>query len=125
MGHTRIGITYLGFRAYTYRVDVQKKVGWLFVRKDESIVVTRDSNALVLHICGPGSAEHSHHFDSEATLEDFQTWYEERLETGGWILKGALERRVHVGSSDVRQGPERRRRGGSSQNLKPNAFDQP
>ena len=73
--------------AYTHRVDVQKKLGWLFVRKDESIAVTRDPTAFVLHVCGPGSAEHSHHFDSEATLEDFLAWYEERLEIEGWIQR--------------------------------------
>jgi hypothetical protein len=90
-------------------MDVPQVLGWLFVRNDESIRVTRDSSAFVLLVCGPGSAEHSHHFDSETSLEDFRAWYEQLLESEGWTLKGALERRVTVDRSDVPQGPERRR----------------
>jgi hypothetical protein len=90
-------------------MDVPQVLGWLFVRNDESIRVTRDSSAFVLLVCGPGSAEHSHHFDSETSLEEFRAWYEQLLESEGWTLKGALERRVTVDRSDVPQGPERRR----------------
>lgn len=90
-------------------MDVQRKLAWLFLREDESIRVTRDSTAFMLLMCGPGSAEHSHHFDSEATLEEFLAWYEQRLESEGWILKGAIERRVTVDQSDVPPDRERRR----------------
>jgi len=94
---------------YTPRMDVLQGLAWLFVRSDESIRVTRDSTGLVLLVCGPGSAEHSHHFDSEASLEDFRAWYEQRLDSEGWALKGVVERRVTVDRSDVPQSSERRR----------------
>jgi hypothetical protein len=94
---------------YTPRMDVRQVMAWLFVRNDESIRMTRDSTVFVLLVCGPGSTEHSHHFDSEASLEEFRAWYEERLDSDGWTLKGAVERRVNADRSDVPSGLERRR----------------
>jgi hypothetical protein len=90
-------------------MDVQQGLVWLFVRKDESIRMTRDPNAFSLLVCGPGSTEHSHHFDSEASLEEFRGWYEQRLDSEGWALKGAIERRISGDRSDTPQGSDRRR----------------
>ena len=81
----------------------------MFVRDNASIRITRDANTFVLLVRGPGSAEHSHHFDGEGSLEEFRSWYQQFLEGEGWELKGTLERRVNVDPSHVPQGPERRR----------------
>jgi hypothetical protein len=89
-------------------MNVRQAMAWLFVRKDESIRMTRESTAFVLLVCGPGSTEHSHQFDTETSLEEFRAWYEERLDTEGWTLKGTVERRVND-RSDVPSGLERRR----------------
>jgi hypothetical protein len=61
---------------------------------------------LTLIVCGPGHAEQSHHFDTEASLEQFWGWYEQRLMRDGWALLGTEDRR---GSGDRQPGQERRR----------------
>ena len=77
---------------------------WLFARGDQSIRVTRLPTALALVVCGPGHSEQSHHFDSEAALEQFWGWYEQRLMRDGWAL--VPDRRSRG------DGPGERRSGG-------------
>ena len=97
---------------------------WLYVRGDESIRVTRLPTGVTLLVFGPRSAEHSHQFDSEPTLNEFWRWYEEHLLAGGWVLHERVERRSageRAGSAADRRapgapgarpdgGPDRRRR---------------
>ena len=66
---------------------------WLFIRGDESIRITRFPTALTLLIHGPGHAEHSHKFESRASLEDFQQCHEQRLLSAGWMLVEVADRR--------------------------------
>jgi hypothetical protein len=80
---------------------------WLFVRGEESVRMTRLPLGATLLVCGPGHAEHSHHFDSEASLEEFRRWYEQRLFSEGWAVQGTVERR----SRDARPPELERRRG--------------
>ena len=85
---------------------------WLYVRGDQSIRVTRLPAGVTLLVFGPLSAEHSHQFDSEATLNEFWHWYEEHLVAQGWVLHERVERR----SAGARPGgaPDRRRRAAES-----------
>ncbi len=85
-----------------------KRQVWLFVRGDESVRIMSILSGLTLLVCGPGTAEHAHHFDSEASLEDFRRWYEQRLIDDKWVLTEDPDRR---GSGQQRPpGRERRRR---------------
>lgn len=85
---------------------------WLYVRGDESIRVTRLPTGVTLLVFGPLSAEHSHQFDSEATLKEFWHWYEQHLLAEGFVLQERVERR----SAGDRPGggPDRRRRASDS-----------
>jgi hypothetical protein len=67
---------------------------WLYMRDDEAIRILRSSSGPMFLVCGPGTAEHAHTFDSSATLADFLRWYMERLEVDGWVLQAFTDRRV-------------------------------
>lgn len=73
-------------------VDVPRQA-WLFVRRDESIRLTKLTLGATLLVFGPGATEHSHHFDADATLEEFRSWYQARLFQDGWALEQVPDRR--------------------------------
>lgn len=82
---------------------------WLFTRGNQSIYVTRLPMGLTLLVCGPGADEHSHHFQSEQSLDEFWRWYRRHLLGEEWVLSTTPDRR-----SQAREGgtaePDRRRR---------------
>jgi len=82
---------------------------WLFVRGDESIRIVRVGKKPELLVSGPGSTEHSHSFDTEASLDEFCRWYEAHLVREGWKLHFSMDRRSSAASSP--SGRDRRRRG--------------
>ena len=82
------------------------QLAWLFVRGGESIRMTRLTMGATLLVYGPGAIEHSHHFNDEATLEDFRRWYHARLVDEGWFLQATGDRRKSRGAAP---GLERRR----------------
>lgn len=79
---------------------------WLFARGEQSIYVTRLPMGMTLLVRGPGYAEHSHHFDSEATLDEFWRWYKRHLLAEEWVLQPTADRRS---GRDRPAGAERRR----------------
>ena len=84
----------------------REKDAWLFARGDASIYVKRLPTSITLLVCGPGSAEHSHHFDSEATLDEFWRWYRRHLLAEEWVLLPTTDRRSREAQA---AGPNRRR----------------
>ena len=82
---------------------------WLFVRGHQSIYVKRLAMGMTLIVCGPGDDEHSHHFRSEASLDDFWTWYRRHLLANEWLQCASAERRSAPREHGEPQ-PERRRR---------------
>ena len=81
-----------------------EKDTWLFVRGLQSIFVSKLPGANTLLVCGPGHAEHSHHFDSAQSLADFWGWYKRQLLGDEWVL--TADRRS---AEDQEKRPERRR----------------
>ena len=77
---------------------------WLFVRGLQSIHVSRLPGANTLLVCGPGSAEHTHHFDTDASLSEFWGFYRRHLLGEEWVL--TPDRRT---GEDASQRPDRRR----------------
>ena len=84
-----------------------KRQSWLFVRGDESVRIMSFLSGLTLLVCGPRNAEHAHHFDSEASLDDFRRGYEQRLIDDKWALAEDADRR---GSGQQRRPVHERRR---------------
>src|SRR5688572_16093631 len=82
---------------------------WLYTKGKESIRLTRDTTGLMLMVCGPGSTEHVHTFDSGATLKEFLGWYEARLDADGWVSHRFVDRRREADRGAVPPGPDRRR----------------
>ena len=82
-----------------------EKDSWLFVRGHHAIHVKKLPMGMTLLVCGPGSTEHSHHFDSEASLDEFWYWYRRHLLSEEWVP--TLDRRASTGRP---AGSERRRR---------------
>ena len=81
---------------------------WLFVRGNQSIFVTRMPMAMTLVVCGPGEEEHSHHFRSEESLDEFWTWYRKHLLGNDWVQRENAERRTRPPEPGAQ--PDRRRR---------------
>lgn len=77
----------------------------LYVRGKDAIRIMRLPIGLTLLVCGPRSAEHSHHFESEASLDEFWRWYVRGLMDDGWMLHGV----GRCADSRPSQGPRRRR----------------
>jgi hypothetical protein len=86
-----------------------KDQAWLYIKGEESIRLIRDTTGLMLMVCGPGSTQHVHTFDSGATLNEFLGWYEARLDTAGWVLQRFEDRRRERVRSAVPPGADRRR----------------
>ncbi len=84
-----------------------KRQSWLFVRGDESVRMMSFLSGLTLLVCGPGTAEHAHHFDTEASLDDFRRGFEQRLIDDKWELLAEADRR---GSAQQRRRPDQERR---------------
>ncbi|MEE9207623.1 MAG: hypothetical protein V3U67_04495 [Gemmatimonadota bacterium] len=83
-----------------------KRQSWLFVRGDESVRMMSFLSGLTLLVCGPGTAEHSQHFDSEASLDKYRRWYEQSLIDDKWVLAEDVDRR----RSGQQRPPARERR---------------
>jgi hypothetical protein len=81
---------------------------FLFVRGHQSIYVKRLALGMTLLVCGPGEDEHSHHFRSEASLDEFWHWYRRHLLASDWLQCASAERRSTP--REDREQPERRRR---------------
>ena len=81
-----------------------EKNTWLFVKGLQSIHVSKLPGANTLLVCGPGSAEHSHHFDDEASMAEFWGWYKRQLLGDEWVL--TADRRI---GEDPGKRPDRRR----------------
>jgi len=79
----------------------------LYDRGDESIRIMSFLSGLTVLVCGPRSAEHAHHFDSEASLAEFRRRYEQRLIDDEWKLLAEADRR---GSGQQRRPDQERRR---------------
>lgn len=106
-------VTPRGGRADKQTVDAVKdeaaKDAWLFVRGNQSIYVTRLPMGMTLLVCGPGSGEHSHHFQSVESLDEFWRWYRRHLLSEEWVPSSTTDRRSRDRSVDP-SGFERRRR---------------
>ena len=87
-------------------MESTRQVG-LFVRGDESIRIISILSGLTVLVCGPGATEHSHRFDSEASLAEFRRWYEQHLIDDKWMLAENADRR---GSGQQRPPSQERRR---------------
>jgi hypothetical protein len=83
------------------------KDGWLFKRANQSIFVQRLPMGMTLLVCGPGHDEHSHHFQSEQSLDEFWRWYKRHLLSEEWVL--TPDRRARD-RGEVEAGVDRRRR---------------
>jgi phage portal protein BeeE len=59
---------------------------WLFVRGAESIHMTTLLLSHTLLVCGPGTSEHAHRFETNEALESFRRAQEEQLLREGWTL---------------------------------------
>jgi hypothetical protein len=70
-------------------------LAWLYVQGHQSIRIQQSADNLMLLVCGPGSAEHSHTFDSSGTLDDFLRWYTTMLVREGWTLQMVPDRRCN------------------------------
>lgn len=86
------------------------KDAWLFVRGNQSIYVTKMPMGMTLLVCGPGPGEHSHHFQTEESLDEFWRWYRRHLLSEEWVLSTTPDRRSRDRSAASGGGPERRRR---------------
>ena len=85
-------------------------VVWLYVQGHQSIRIQQSVDKLMLLVCGPGPAEHSHAFDSSGTLEQFLEWYTTMLVGDGWTLHVIADRRTRgADSSEFLPGTDRRR----------------
>src|SRR5688572_28051187 len=96
--------------ADTQTVDAAKnssKDGWLFRRASKTIYVKRLPMGMTLLVCGPGHDEHSHHFQSEESLNEFWRWYKRHLLSEEWVLTPDRRSRERT---DGASGPERRRK---------------
>jgi hypothetical protein len=83
---------------------------WLYVQGYQSIRIQQSADKLMLLVCGPGSAEHSHTFDSSGTLEDFLRWYTVMLVRDGWTLELVSDRRSkNTETAKFLPGTDRRR----------------
>ena len=83
------------------------KDAWLFKRGNQSVYVTRLPMGMTLLVRGPGYDEHSHHFQSEESLNEFWRWYKRHLLSEEWVLtpdRRSADREPRTGE------PERRRR---------------
>jgi hypothetical protein len=97
-------------RADTSVVEPAKEAaqdGWLFMRGNQSIYVKRLPMGMTLLVCGPGYDEHSHHFQSEESLNEFWRWYKRHLLSEEWVLTPDRRSRERT---DGPKGPERRRK---------------
>lgn len=81
---------------------------WLFTRGNQSLYVKRLPMAITLVVCGPGEDEHTHHFQSEASLDEFWSWYRKHLLSSDWLQSPSTERRAAL--RDPAGQPDRRRR---------------
>ena len=82
----------------------------LYVQGPQSIRIQQSADNLMLLVCGPGSAEHSHTFDSSGTLDDFLRWYTTMLVREGWVLQMASDRRMRgAETGEFLPGTDRRR----------------
>ena len=79
---------------YTVIMFPEAPVAWLYIQGQQSIRIQQSADKLMLLVCGPGSAEHSHIFDSIGTREDFLRWYTTMLGREGWTLQMVPDRRV-------------------------------
>lgn len=86
------------------------KDAWLFVRGNQSIYVTRLPLGMTLLVCGPGSGEHSHHFQTEDSLDEFWRWYRRHLLSEEWVPSSTTDRRSRDRSGDSGTGSNERRR---------------
>lgn len=85
-------------------------IAWLYVQGHQSIRIQQSADKLMLLVCGPGPAEHSHAFDSSGTLDDFLRWYTMVLERDGWTLQVVRDRRTRETEKDeFPPGTDRRR----------------
>jgi hypothetical protein len=85
-------------------------VAWLYVQRHQSIRIQQSADKLMLLVCGPGPAEHSHAFDSSGTLEDFLRWYTAMLLRDGWTLQMNPDRRIKgTEKGEFPPGTDRRR----------------
>ncbi len=84
-----------------------KRQSWLYNRNDESVRIMSFLSGLTLLVCGPRTAEHAHHFDCEASLDEFRRGYEQRLIDDKWELLAEADRR---GSGQQRRPDQERRR---------------
>lgn len=80
---------------------------WLFMRGNQSVFVKRLPMGMTLLVCGPGYDEHSHHFQSEESLDEFWRWYKRHLLSEEWVLTSDRRTRERA---DVPRGAERRRK---------------
>ena len=88
---------------------VETPVVWLYVQAHQSIRIQQSADKLML-VCGPGSAEHSHTFDSSGTLEHFLRWYTTMLVREGWTLHMISDRRIRrTETGEFPPGTDRRR----------------
>jgi len=85
-------------------------LAWLYVQGHQSIRIQESADNLMLLVCGPGSAEHSHTFDSSGTLDDFLRWYTTMLVREGWTLQMVPDRRIRrTETGEFPPGTDRRR----------------
>ena len=96
-------------RADTRPVDPANDVqdGWLFRRGNQSVYVKRLPMGMTLLVCGPGYDEHSHHFQSEESLNEFWRWYKRHLLGEEWVLTPDRRSRERT---EGHAGPDRRRK---------------
>jgi hypothetical protein len=78
---------------------------WLFVRGVESIHMTKLPLSHTLLVCGPGTSEHAHRFETDEALESFRRGHEEQLLREDWTLS-------HERRGEAKEPPtgERRRK---------------
>ena len=84
------------------------KDAWLFGRGNQSIYVTKLPLGMTLLVKGPGYDEHSHHFQSEESLNEFWRWYKRHLLAEEWVLtpdRRARDREQRPGGPDRRRKP--------------------
>jgi hypothetical protein len=95
---------------FTVIVSREASMAWLYVHGHQSIRIQQSSDNLMLLVCGPRSAEHSHTFDSSGTLDDFLRWYTTMLVREGWVLQMVSDRRMRgAETGEFPPGTDRRR----------------
>ena len=92
-------------RAVDAASDAQE--GWLFRRGNQSVYVKRLPMGMTLLVCGPGYDEHSHHFQSHESLNEFWRWYKRHLLAEEWVLTPDRRSRERT---EGHAGPDRRRK---------------